>query len=245
MSKKDDATYKKNTEEQYAALGRFVEAFESMVAEARLMCIEIIGCKRRQSDLANVALNHQCITAKPILDILRALIAEVMEDAFEAQRFHKENGTDIRQRFLSSIGDLDPIKFTIAERDTVKGVLKTIASEYEALANKRNNLLHATWMIGYVSQDDPNSEQFYVRKYSAGATGLEVIDLPKNATQLLELVSRCDTVRSWLAWLYSCLQGDAHLPITTTFQNHGKQWWLVLPNGMRTTLPEKQQPASA
>jgi hypothetical protein len=41
------------------------------------------------------------------------------------------------------------LQFASADRDVFLGVMSTIADEYNTLVNKRNNLLHATWFIGF------------------------------------------------------------------------------------------------
>ena len=43
-------SYEQNTKEHYEHLGRFVEAFEATVQEARDACIDLLGHDRQQSD---------------------------------------------------------------------------------------------------------------------------------------------------------------------------------------------------
>jgi hypothetical protein len=82
--------YQRNTKEQSEALGRFVEAFERMVDEARSLSRSILldGVTGQTADrdtayrcpdinhsleLVAIPLHHQTLTAKPIFDIFRAL----------------------------------------------------------------------------------------------------------------------------------------------------------------------------
>jgi len=55
------------------------------------------------------------------------------------------------------------------------------------LANKRNNLLHATWFIGYSDSDDPDCHDFFVNKYTVTKEGFMPIDLPNTAAGLKAL----------------------------------------------------------
>jgi hypothetical protein len=81
MPKTDKEALAKNTKEQYEALGRFVEAFEMMVHEVREICIERIcsgvGSSERER-LVEIAFHHQAISAKPLFDIMRAILAEIV-----------------------------------------------------------------------------------------------------------------------------------------------------------------------
>src|SRR5262249_36441569 len=88
------------------------------------------------------------------------------------------------------------------------GVMRCLAEEYMDLANMRNNLLHATWFVGYVFSADPLCSNFVAHKFSITKDGLASINLPKNASQLKELSRRCDVVRSWIAWTQCCITGD-------------------------------------
>jgi hypothetical protein len=161
--------YQRNVSAQYEALGTFVECFELMVNEAREVCIESIcnsiGSGERLG-LIEISFHHQVMTAKPLFDIMRAIIAEIVNE--EGSRHY-------------------------ADRAVFKDVLTHIANEYNFLYWKRNDLLHGTWFIGYTGENDPTASQFEVRKYKTTKNGLErATKLPKNATELLTLASRCD-----------------------------------------------------
>jgi hypothetical protein len=115
-----------------------------------------------------------------------------------------------------------------------------VEREYNHLYNKRNELLHGTWFIGYVSFDDPHAKEFDVRKYKTSADGLARAQLPKNAIELLDLVTRCDDVRMWLGHIDSCLQD--RIPIAEFFKQDdpGKAWrFFINAESIGTTLPEK------
>jgi hypothetical protein len=214
MPPTNEEELKKNTTEQYAALGRFVEAFELMVNEVREICIERvcdgIGSSERER-LVEISFHHQSMTAKPLFDIVRAIIAEIVNV---------------------------PSSPHYADRGTFKKVLSCVETEYNHLYNKRNELLHGTWMVGYVSQDDPGAKEFVVRKYKTTAAGLARAELPKNATELLDLVTRCDDAQMWLGHIDVCLQGK--ISISDFFKQDGQVWkFFINAESAGTTLPRK------
>src|SRR5580658_3807224 len=157
------SAFDKNTKEQYEELGRFVEAFEGMVSEVRNVSILILaGLDSSQQTFVSVALHHQALTAKPLFDIMRTLIAEISRDK-TAREKHKID--DVSQAILS-------------------GVIATISKEYMDLVRLRNDLLHGTWYIGFTGPDDLEAKEFHVSKFSMSKTGMEALELPKTATEL-------------------------------------------------------------
>jgi hypothetical protein len=234
--------YAKNTKDQYEALGRFIEAFEMMVNEVREVSIEIVSRDGKHYELVQVPFHHGALTAKPLYEIMRALIAEVIHDSIDYHK-SKEAGVIDNDPPLAVSSTGAPLNFTIADRDVFFGVLKFIADEYNDLVTKRNNLLHATWFIGYVSTDDPNASEFYVRKYTTAKGGLTALPLPKNAAELKNLAERCDAVRTWIAWLQSCLKGEDS--ILDRFESSGGKWFFVSHAGQKTTLPDTPLAASS
>jgi hypothetical protein len=213
MPKTDEEAYAKNTKEQYEALGRFVEAFEMMVHEVREVCIERIcggiGSSERER-LVEIAFHHQAMSAKPLFDIMRAILAEIVNV---------------------------PTNRHYEDRAHFKSLLGRIEGEYNHLYNKRNELLHGTWFVGYVGVDDPDASEFFVSKYKTTSDGLvHISDLPKNATELLDLAKACDDVREWVGYVDSCLRDN--LKITDLFGKRDKEWALVVYKDAKT-LPKR------
>jgi hypothetical protein len=226
--------YEENTKEQYEALGRFVEAFEAMVNEVRESTIALIERDGKHRRLIEIVLHHQVLTAKPLYEIFRAVVVEVVDDAISLK---KAKAGRVFDRDPPLVVDLmeKALQFASADRDVFLRVMSTIADEYNTLVNKRNNLLHATWFIGFQGSGDPSCSEFYVRKYATTKQGLTTVELPKNAPELRELSKRCEVTRNWIASLHSCLRGSSY--IRERFEYHGKKWWLVTPGGHKTTLP--------
>jgi hypothetical protein len=237
----DDATYTKNTKEQYEALGRFVEAFEAMVNQVREISIELLSKDRRQRDLVEIPFHHQAMTAKPLFEILRALIIEIVNESIKRQEREEQKVTDLDP---APVVDYEghPLVFNVKNRETFSGVLANIASEYETLTNMRNNLLHATWFVGYVSSDDQLASEFYARKYTVGKKGISRLELPKKAPELLKLTDRCDLTRIWIWRVHGCLTGPDDIHVR--FVNERGRWFLVTESGNKSTLPDSTPPES-
>jgi hypothetical protein len=175
----DFEAYNQNTKQQYEALGRFVVAFESMVNEARNCSINLLE-SGKISALVDVPFHHPALTAKPLFEIFRALVIDYLR-LFCADASEKE-------------------------LNAFRGVLKTIATEYNTLTDVRNTLLHGTWFVGYSDKDDPNAETFILNKLKPTKEGLErEQDVPKHAHELLALKDRCEDTRNWISHIHFCV----------------------------------------
>jgi hypothetical protein len=220
----------RNTKEQYEMLGRFVEAFEMMVSEVRESIIGFFEHDRRGGVLAEIALHHSALSAKPLFDIFRAMIVEMVNKAISEQE-HGLSGPD--GLLIDRKGNR--LQISASDRDTIFGVLTFLQGKYDSLANRRNDLLHGTWFVGYSSSEDLTASEFYIQKFRTSKQGLvPAADLPKNAVQVKALSERCDDVRNWVCWLITCLEGTTK--IADTFQNDKVTWWFVTPAGIRSTL---------
>jgi hypothetical protein len=117
--------YEKNTKEQYEALGRFVEAFEAMVDEVRESTIALMARDPKHGRLIKIALHHEAFSAKPLFNVFRAVIVEIIDDAIAIQKAKKDGMTDLDPPLLFDILD-EPLTFTPEERDCFLGVLRTL-----------------------------------------------------------------------------------------------------------------------
>jgi hypothetical protein len=168
---------------QYEALGRFVEAFEAMVDDVREICTGLIsyGLKSATANdsLMEIAFHHQVMTAKPLYNIMRAIIAEIVSK---------------------------PNDFHFDDREHIKDLLSFIEVAYSHLLNKRNELLHGTWFIGYPTGTDQFANEFHLKKFKVTSDGLRgAKELPKNAEELLDLAKRCNTTRTWIGHIDYCI----------------------------------------
>jgi hypothetical protein len=210
----DFEAYNKNTQAQYEALGRFIVAFELMVNEARDCALNLLDTEA----LAEIAFHHPALTAKPVFEIFRALVAEFM---------------------IADAPDISP-----QAKDAFNGVFSTIAKEYFELTNIRNVLIHGTWHIGYSTAEDPNSENFFLSKYQPTKKGLERHDVPKHAFELLALKDRCEDARNWISHLHYCVPrlDRPSEPISERFFFKDGKWQLSHgPDIAPETLPRKSE----
>jgi hypothetical protein len=208
------AAYEKNVTKQYEALGRFVEAFEMMVNEARGCCIKLLGrgLTSRQVDLVAIPLHHQSFSAKAIFETFRTVLVETIKH----KKFAETHG-------LSEEGI-----------DDFSSVLAATNSEYESLANKRNNLLHGTWFVGYRGSHDPDAETFYVSKFTTSGEGLKAVKLPKTTAELDTLRERCEQTRTWITTIHACVPPiSIGKSFADCFKRKGKQWERTWPSPHR------------
>jgi hypothetical protein len=200
-------TVEENIKEQHAALGRFVEAFESMVNEVRSVCIKMLQRTPEDWELLNIVFHHNALTAKPLFEIMRALLAQILNDKSRIAAHGIDN----------------------ADRDGFFGVLREIAGEYSELVNMRNNLLHGTWFIGYADADNPDAAKFFVNKFPAAATGLKLVDLPVSIEELDGLSVRCNRTRTWIGMVEACFVfSKTGLKFKEHFRRDGTKWMLKL-----------------
>lgn len=219
--------YQTNIQEQYEELGRFVEAFEYMANEVRECNIALLSREGKSRYLIEIAFHHYALSAKPLYDIFRAIVGEIVQPPMVAN-------TDIGLR--QPISEPPPSPFKPAERDAIAAVMKRISAEYLNLVETRNEMLHGTWHIGYLD-GNPEAKEFHIAKYDTTKSGLSpVTGLPKTALELRILASRCSDVRSWIGWVLDCLLGKS--PVLERFTHENGEWFLVL-GGNKTTLPQK------
>jgi hypothetical protein len=196
-----DATYERNVKEQYETLGRFVEAFELMVNAVRRVCIDLLPHDGNHDHLIEIVFHHQVMTAKPLFEIMRATIADLLKNVS-----HRAHG----------------------DRDFFNDLLSFVQKGYDDLVNKRNNLLHGTWIIGTRSGRDPDASQFYLFKYTTTKHGLEMLKLPRTTTELRELTKRCDETRAWIENIGVSLDPiRTGVKITELFEKRERGWALV------------------
>jgi hypothetical protein len=154
-----------------------------MVTAARDGAAMLLSKGIVEQTLIRIVLHHQALTAKPLFDIFRAVIMRTIE-------FQKT---------------LAPGRHSEADANTFKGVLGQIHREYEDLAYTRNNLLHATWYVGYASEDQADFSEFLAHKQTVNKSGAGAVDLPKTAKELDELSERCNKMTEWIRLVFSSL----------------------------------------
>lgn len=197
------ARYIAQTTEQFAALGRFVQAFEQMVWSARQAALHLFRAKDvEQQRLLHIMLGHAGMTAKPVFDVHRAFYGEFLNNP--------ENNIP---------GD---------ERQVISAVLSYIDGEVNSLTQMRNALLHGTWFIGWASEEEEDFSEFTVHKWKTSANGLESHGLPKTAYDLDALSARCTAISKLVnrVWTAFVVPGEGGPAPRVRFNVHrvGKAW---------------------
>jgi hypothetical protein len=202
-SKATIETYQKKTDEIFAALGRFVQAFEDMVGAARSGCLMALSSHGCPQKFGNVVLHHQALTAKPMMDIFRAMMVTFLDS----------------QETRSSLG-IDDV-----EHKDFHEILSQLHTEYSDLANKRNNLLHASWFMGHAGEAQPDFFKLLVSKFTPSKSGFKLVDgLPDDVSHISDLTKRCEAAKSFIFALFICAYSrDAGINLRTHFYFDPKQ----------------------
>ena len=224
----DKATRRKHAEEVFAALGFFVQGFERVVSSLRGHCTEMVmGFKRGISfdpafpyavamtahiKISAMIFHHDAITARPLLDLWRALI---FENAKAIPNL-SENG-----------------------RKVSEDIVAEIAKEFLALVDARNRLLHATWRVGYWMPDPPSESgisgeidfsRLLVEKYRISKSGFQKRDdLPRSHDELRQLGSAAQNLGTKLDRFINELQWHPD-QIETVFSKVDGEWKLITPS---------------
>lgn len=161
--------------EQFAALGRFVQAFEGMVHGVRSSCQMLTQRPGVHGALMALVWNHQVMTAKPLFELYRAMLICIVEES--------------------------DVSASPEEKGAVISILKEESAKYERLVNARNTLLHGTWAIGWGHQGQEDFSEINVFKFRTTSNGLKLSDVPKIIEDLEEIISQCERCGRVLQWL--------------------------------------------
>jgi hypothetical protein len=132
--------------------------------------------------------------------------------------------------------------FSTKQRDTFMGVLAQIADNYFDLANKRNELVHGTWVFGL--GEDHSS--FQVVKFTASKRGLTPVSLPKNPEHLLYYATRCEQIMHWILITGSfALDSSDTTAIERNFRHNGDKWVRITSDGDQPLLDKEPPPSPA
>ena len=211
-----DQKYNRQTGEQFETLGRYVQAFEQMIAAVRFVLLQLTtrgagpaGVKHQ--GLLNIVFHHQAMTAQPLFDILRAIIGEIINDK--------------------------DYRVSASERGTIILILTQVAGDYSDVVRQRNDLIHGTWYIGWASSSQTDFSDMAVAKFKATKTGLGSASTPKNASELRSIIAECDR----LGHLIRSLESAMATPTTGTlfgsdgvqrnFREDGDKWITTIQRG--------------
>jgi hypothetical protein len=195
-----DEKYSRQTSENFAALGRFVQEFELLVSSVRTSCVFLLGCNNspKHQQLVNVILCHQSLTAGPLFQIMRGLYAAHIREFPEHVRDDNQ--------------------------DVILKVLAYCATQYDDLANKRNNLLHGTWFIGFANGEQEDFSELQVHKFCVTKNGCEPAKLPKSAAELSKLTDECQELRELISRISVTFHISSGSRVAKNVRLENKRW---------------------
>lgn len=191
--------YLRQTTEQFAELGRFVQAFELMVNVARRGCIAFTSTLKNQELLLR-AFHHKALTALPIFDIYRAMVT-----------------------FIVTEGDQSP---DAAEAKITLEILAQMSTRYGGIVSDRNRLLHATWLIGWHSSSDTDFSELNLASFKWDTKGKPEPGPVENTAELAALAEQCEEVEHLLQSLTTCIvMGPEGAHVQANFVRNEKGRW--------------------
>lgn len=208
--------------DQFAALGRFIQKFENILVTLRLHAHRMLmgfelGNKGPDGNImphwgqiTSLIFHHEAMTAKPLADIWRSLLAE-------------------HSRALKKLG-----KISAEGEDVAREVSSELHAEFVDIYTIRNRLIHATWRIGFWTPFEDVS-QLGVQKYVVGKDGLGLrTDLPGTFDELFELGTRCERFRGRLTQFIQTYRFSPEelekVFIRITDAKKGERWKFVPPS---------------
>lgn len=221
MSETKEERKKRQTDENFALIGRYVQAFEQMVDTVRNGCVMFLSPTAFHERFAKVVLNHQVMTAWPLFGILRSLI-------WEGLKANPNLSEEIQHKMN-------------AERETMRSILKQIDAEYQDALKFRNDILHSTWRIGWT----PNLEfddfsMIEVEKLKATNEGLKILRVVQNKKEIEEQILICEGLLEMIRVAYlvtllyhSAIYRSKDTPTVTPsnyFAKLNKRWIIAVHN---------------
>jgi hypothetical protein len=164
--------------------------------------------------------HHELVPAKALVDIWRGLI-------------HEQCKAMVLLRSLSLDGQA-----------TANKIVKKLATDIMELAKTRNDMLHATWRIGWWLPDQDDLSSVNVEKYFIGKRGLEKrVGLPQSFTDLMKLGDDAQKIAGRMGRFMQFFIYDPQ-QIENVFQLKGDEWIFVPPNQPSTPAasPKKAPP---
>ena len=105
----------------------------------------------------------------------------------------------IFQAMIPELIDLD---------DQDKRIVNAILNRTVDIIEKRNEVIHSTWLVGWASQEQTDFSVVDGYKYSRGKIGASVKSFKYKASDFDELSKECDYVTKLINRLWCCISGD-------------------------------------
>lgn len=189
----------KQTTEQYANIGRFIQEFELVVQALRFLpAIFLPRGNGNMQDLVNIILHHSAMTAKPLLDIYRAMATVIKKKQFEQGPPDKK------------------------EEEMTEDLLKHVGKTFTEMIEKRNSIVHGTWFIGWGNEHTEDFSESPSMKGFVKKDGVEYRSIVSSMSELTNLVQELQDLRVIISRLSVCLSDDRK--ISRNFHKRDGKW---------------------
>ena len=98
------------------------------------------------------------------------------------------------QAMIAETGNLDKTDLIIADK---------IFKQLGVLIEKRNNIIHSTWFVGWASEEDTNFSEVDSRKLSRGKTGAGIKKFDYTASDFTLLSDECEVITKMINRLWA------------------------------------------
>ncbi len=188
------------TNEIYAAIGKYVIAFELLVHAVRTACILLTTANNKHQQLMNIIFHHKLMSAWPIFDVYQSLVGHLV---FEHDTNDGANSEETK---------------------IIRDVLKQINIDYQAICDKRNDHLHATWLVGWGNETTTDFSKIGFIKGKPTRDGLKFMPGPENAEGVTALAKECDDLTDFFWRFHGALTWHTGPRVAKNFIKEGKRW---------------------
>jgi hypothetical protein len=200
-----EARYNRQTTENFAAIGRFVQAFELMVHATRTGSLLLVAKDHSQQALLNRILHHSALSAMPLFEIWRSLVTAIVTEL---------------------LPNLAP-----EQRDTTLLVLSQLAKDFQEIVAERNKLLHATWLIGWAGSGEQDFSRAPAMKFSWDKKGALSSHVAETPGELIQLAAKCGDTEHAIRSLVACFVLSSGPRVVENFQKIDGRWVTTIGRG--------------
>lgn len=145
--------FERQTKAQYEALGRYVQAFELMVFSIRTRLVSLLSNDALYQERISLVLDNRAMTAGPLWEAMcHVALATAEQDSW----------------------------ISANSRKVIVDLLSYLSTKIQKELRRRNDVLHAAWLVGFTSKGQEDFEEMLHTKFNPSNKGLRLTDLPKS-----------------------------------------------------------------
>ncbi len=169
-----------------------------MVHAVRTACIMLTKVNNNQQQLMYIIFHHRAMVAWTLFDIYQSLVGHLISNVED-----KIDSTELR---------------------TIRGVLKQIKADYQAVCDKQNNHLHATWFVGWGNDTTTDFSEIGFIRGKSTRDGLKFMAGPKQANDVIALAKECEDLADFFYRFHAALTWHTGSIVSNNFVKEGKRW---------------------